>query len=121
VCLNRSFCRVKIFILMSVVLFKCLTLPHGRKRSLALLGSNQARDTARMHTHGQGVAIHGFALFQCGASYALKNPMMNRLRFSSDMPLWLFRFFFRSVKSPSILLFVFGIPAHSWKVNRYGR
>lgn len=121
VCLNRSFCRVKIFMLMSQVLFKHVTLPHGRKRSLALLGSNHARDTAAMHTHGRGVAFHGVALSQCGASHALKNPMMNRLRFSSDMPLWLFRFFLRSVKIPSILLFVFGMPAHSRKVNRYGR
>ena len=74
--------RLKIFMLMSQVLFKHVTLPHGRKRSLALLGSNHARGTAAMHTHGRGVAFHGVALSQCGASHALKNPMMNRLRLS---------------------------------------
>ena len=41
---------------------------------------------------------------------AKKNPDMNRLRFSLVKPLWLFRFFFKSVNVPSILLFVFGIP-----------
>lgn len=42
---------------------------------------------------------------------AKKNPQMNRLRFFIDRPLWLFKFFFKSVNVPSILLFVFGIPA----------
>ena len=36
-------------------------------------------------------------------------------------PLWLFRFFFRSVNVPSILLLVFGIPSTCWYVKRYGR
>jgi hypothetical protein len=51
---------------------------------------------------------------------AKKNPEMNRLRFSNINPLWLFRFFFKSVNVPSILLFVFGIPLQSsrWKVNK---
>gem|GEM_PF-2120242 len=40
-----------------------------------------------------------------------KNPQINRLRFFVDIPLWLFKFFFKSVNVPSILLFVFGIPA----------
>ena len=41
---------------------------------------------------------------------AKKNPIMNRLRFSCDIPLWLFKFFFKSVNVPSILLLVLGIP-----------
>ena len=44
---------------------------------------------------------------------AKKNPEMNRLRFSLVKPLWLFRFFFKSVNVPSILLFVLGIPLQS--------
>lgn len=42
---------------------------------------------------------------------AKKNPQINHLRFFVDIPLWLFKFFFKSVNVPSILLFVFGIPA----------
>ena len=47
---------------------------------------------------------------------AQKNPQMNRFRFFVNRPLWLFKFFFKSVNVPSILLFVFGIPAEFWKV-----
>ena len=45
-----------------------------------------------------------------------KKTLMDCLRFSFDIPLWLLRFFSRSVKVPSILLLVLGIPTHfgSW-------
>ena len=54
-----------------------------------------------------------FLHYASGFINALKNPQMNRLRFSTFMPLWLFRFFFKSVNVPSSLLFVLGIPSHS--------
>ena len=83
--------------------------------------------TANSRLNGTGSACGGAFPFYFSRSSldfnAKKNPLMNRLRFSFDIPLWLLRFFFRSVNVPSILLFVFGIPLHSgcWYVNRYGR
>ena len=49
-------------------------------------------------------------------SNAKKNPLMNLLGPASPMSLWLFRFFFRSVNTPSTLLFVLGIHSQpfSW-------
>ena len=70
------------------------------------------------------------SLYQWGSCFfilrvyinAKKNPEMNRLRFSIVNPLWLFRFFFKSVNVPSILLLVLGMPLQPsrWQVNRYG-
>ena len=55
----------------------------------------------------------GSCFFMLRVSFhAKKNPQMNLFRLSPDIPLWLFMFFFRSVKAPSILLFVLDIPAH---------
>ena len=62
---------------------------------------------------GLGHSNPSFCVLSAVFPHAKKNPQMNRLRFSSDIPLWLLRFFLRSVNVPSILLFVLGIPLHS--------
>ena len=71
--------------------------------------------TVQNDKHGQEFDQRDSCFFMLRASVnAKKNPEMNRLRFSNVNSLWLFRFFFKSVKVPSILLFVLGIPKQSF-------
>ena len=93
-----------------------LPLYRSLKHSGALLGSNPMRNrTAQNDRNGQELLSSGLLLFIPGVSAnAKKNPFTKRLRFSFVIPLWLSRFFFRSVNVPSILLFVLGIPSTCW-------
>ena len=93
----------------------CISLPRSLKHSEALRGCNSARNRiAANDKHGRihRLCVSCFFMLRVCLN-AKKNPMMNRLRFFKVIPLWLFRFLFRSVNVPSILLFVFGIPGHS--------
>lgn len=97
-----------------------LTLPCSLKRNMALLGSNHARNSAV--AQDAKCWAERSAHFHCGLMpNAKKNPLMRRSRLLRLMPLWLLMFRLRSVKMPSSLLLVLGIPSTSSQVNRYGR
>ena len=75
-----------------------LSLKDNIKHNRALLGSNSARNRIAKNKKQReigSIALLPFLLFNL--PYAKKNPFINRLRFSSGMPLWTLRFFLMSV------------------------
>ena len=110
---------------MRQIVRKYVTSQSGLKRSGALLGSNLVRNRAGWNDeNGQGPPQWRDPCLPILRVHinAKKNPLMKRFLFSVVSPLWLLRFFLRSVNVPSILLLVLGIPAQSsrWQVKRYG-
>lgn len=71
-----------------IILTDILSSQDNPKRNRALLGSNSARNriakTKKQWEVGN-IVLPPFLLFNL--PYAKKNPFMNRLRFSSDIPL----------------------------------
>lgn len=112
-CFNGSNCVVNFGIYIWHNLSNHVSSHSNLKHSRALLGSNSVRNKivyAKLHNANGGWAVLVRHYYARGFTNSKKNPEMNRLRFISLIPLWLFKFFFRSVKVPSILLFVLGIP-----------